>query len=271
LDAPEKLLLDLVSARSLRYGREDSFKMSKRRLLANRFLLGIRTSGVPSQVLVDIAAGVGMPAEFKSAFLGRLPEADVVLFGMEDGETGPIFKVYLEFWEKVRRDVVATGSKRSALLNLGFKWHARDNSVNVVARYTCYPMLDLAGMLRQIRAIYGERADEPSCRLALHLVQLAARRHRAFIYMEVSEEGTPRRSYDINFYKANLLLGDIEEALREAALQYQLPPEQFDTLYAGLRGRPLGHLSGGTARDGSDFLTVYYETQPLQPGSGLGS
>jgi hypothetical protein len=263
LEPPEKLLLDLVSARGLRYGREDSFKMSDRRLLANRFLLGVRTQGAPDEVFLDIAAGIGMPDKFRSAFLSQLPEADVVLFGMEDSETGPIYKAYLEFWEKVRRDVLATGSKRHALLNLGFKWHARDNSINVVARYTCYPMLDLAGMLRQIRAIYGARTDQPSCRLALHLVQLAARRHPAFIYMEVSEEGTARRSYDINFYKANFALGEIEDALREAAVQYRLPGEQFDAVYSRLRARPLGHLSGGAARDGSDFLTVYYETQPL--------
>ncbi len=252
-----------MSERALRYGREDSFKLSHRRILANRFLLGVRTADVPGQTFLDIAAGLGMPGALQSAFASQLPEADVVLFGMEDGETGLIYKAYLEFWQKVRREVLATGSRGSALLNLGFKWYARDSAVNVVARYTCYPMLSLAGMLRQIRAIYGPRAGEPSCRLALHLVQLAARRHRAFIYMEVSEEGTPRRSYDINFYKAHLVLGEIEEALREAAVQYGLSREEFDALYSGLRARPLGHLSGGAARDGSDFLTVYYETQPL--------
>lgn len=256
-------MLDLVSARGLRYGREDSFKMSNGRLLADRFLLGIRRRGVPDQALLDIAAGIGMPQEYKSTFQTGLSDADVVLFGQENGETGLIYKAYLEFWEKVRREVRATGTKEPALLNLGFKWRTGDNPVNVVSRYTCFPMLDLAGMLHRIRGIYGPGTHQPSCRFALHLVQLAARRNASSIYMEVSEEGTPRRSYDINLYKANLTLASIEPLLREAASQYALPDGQFDALYSRVGSRLLGHLSGGVARDGSDFLTVYYETQPL--------
>jgi tryptophan halogenase len=263
MDAPENSMLDLVSAHGLRYGREDSFKMSRGRLLADRFLLGIRRQGVPDQALLDIAAGIGMPTEYRSLFLAGLSDADVVLFGQEDGETGLIYKAYLEFWEKVRREVRATGSKEPTLLNLGFKWRAGDNPVNVISRYTCFPMLDLAEMLRRIKGIYGAGADQPSCRIALHLVQLAASRNAASIYMEVGEEGTPRRSYDINLYKAHLTLASIEPVLRNAASQYALPGGQFDALYSGVRGRLLGHLSGGVARDGSDFLTVYYETQAL--------
>lgn len=255
-------MLELISDRGLRYGREDSFKMSKGRLLADRFLLGIRRQGVPEEVLLDIACGIGMPSEYKSLFRSGLSEADVVLFGQEPGETGLIYKAYLEFWEKVRREVRASGSKAPTLLNLGFKWRAGADPVKVISRYTCFPMLDLAGMLRRIREIYGG-IDQPSCRFALHLVQLAASRNAASIYMEVGEEGTPRRSFDINLYKANLTLAEIEPVLREAASQYALPGAQFATLYERIRGRLLGHLSGGVARDGSDFFTVYYETQPL--------
>lgn len=261
--APGQSLLELVDARGLAYGREDSFKMAKGSLLAERFLLGIRTARIPAKTFLDIAAGIGMPEKFRSPFLGQLPDADVVLFGMEDGETGLVYKAYLEFWDKVRREVLASGTNEPALLNLGFKWYARDSSINVVSRYTCYPMLDLAGMLRRIRGIYGAATDQPSCQIALHLVQLAAARNAASIYMEVSEEGTLRRSYDINLYKANLTLGAIEPVLLEAASRYALPREQFDALYSRVRNRLLGHLSGGMARDGSDFLTVYYETRPL--------
>ena len=92
---------------------------------------------------------------------------------------------------------------------------------------------------------------------------LAARRNAAPIYLEVGEEGTARRSYDINLYKANLTLAEIEPVLLEAAARYALPQERFAAFYSQLRQRPFGHLSGGFARDGSDFLTVYYETQPL--------
>lgn len=263
MESPEELLLKRVGAHKLHYGREDSFKLSPGRLLASRFLIGIRTAGVPAHAFVDIAAGIGIPERFKTLFLQHLGEADVVLYGLEDGESGLVYKAYLEFWQKVRREVAATGSREPTLLNLGFKWSAGDGATSVVSRYTCYPMLDLAGVLRRMRALYGAPADAPSCRFGQHLVQLAARTRTPTIYMEVGEEGTQRRSYDINVYKAGLTLAAVEPVLREAAAQYGFPGGQFDAFYSGLRPRLLGHLSGGMARDGSDFLTVYYETKPL--------
>lgn len=263
--SPENKLIELVASRGLTYGREDSFKMAKGRLLAERLLIGIRRGRISAATFVEIAAGIGMPVEFRSPFLERLPEADVVLFGLENGETGLVYKAYLEFWEKLRQRVLATGAKDPELLNLGFKWYAGEGSAKVVSRYTCYPILDLAGMLRRIRGLYDGATDAPSCRMALQLVQLAARRGAPMIYLEVGEEGTPRRSYDINLYKANLTLAGIEQELRQTASRYELPRQEFDALYSQVRDRPLGHLSGGLARDGGDFLTVYYETQPL-PG-----
>lgn len=263
MESPEELLLKRVGAHKLHYGREDSFKLSPGRLLANRFLIGIRTGDAPADTFLDIADGIGIPQRLKALFLQQLGEADVVLFGVEDGESGVIYKAYLEFWQKVRREVAATGSREPALLNLGFKWSVRDSATQVVSRYTCYPMLDLAGMLGRMRALYGTRADAPSCRFGLHLVQRAARSRTPTIYMEVGEEGTQRRSYDVNVYKAGLTLAAVEPVLCEAAAQYGLPGGKFDAFYSGLRPRLLGHLSGGMARDGSDFLTVYYETKPL--------
>jgi len=84
--APGQSLLDLVSAQGVRYGREDSFKMSRGRLLGNRFLLGLRTADISLQAALGVAAGIGMPEKFKPAFREHMGEADVVLFGVEDGE-----------------------------------------------------------------------------------------------------------------------------------------------------------------------------------------
>lgn len=262
-DAPGRLLLELVSAQHIAYGREDSFKMSMGRLLADRFLLGLRTHEITAQAALDIAVEIGMPERFRSIFLQNFGVANIVLFGVEDSDRGRIYKAYLEFWQKIRTVVLATGSRKPALLNLGFKWYESDNSTNVVSRYTCFPLLDLAGILARMRAVYEACDEHPSCWIAHRLVQLAARRNAAFIYLEVSEEGTPRRSFDINLYKANLTLAEVEPLLLEAATQYAIPREQFDALCSRNRMRLLGHLSGGVARDGGDFLTVYYETRQL--------
>jgi len=250
-----------VCSRGLRYRREDSFKLLPGRVLTDRSLIAVQAAGVAPQTFGEIASEIGIPDQLKAMFLTHLPAADVVGYGSETGDGGLIYKAYLEFWEKVRREVLA-GSHEPALMYLGFKWYASDSSRNVVARYTCYPMLDLAGLLRRIRAIYGAQVHAPSCGAALHLAEFATRRKAAPIYLEVGEEGTARRSYDINLYKANLTLAEIEPVLLEAAARYALPQERFAAFYSQLRKCVFGHLSGGFGRDGSDFLTVYYETAP---------
>ena len=256
-------LLELVDSQRIAYGREDSFKMSHGQLLAGRFLLGLRTRDISPQGVMDIAAKLGMPEPFTTIFLHEYGVANMVLFGVEESEKGCICKAYLEFWDKVRSVTMATASREPALLHLGFKWYARDNSIQVIARYTCFPLLDLAGILSRIRRIHHRYAENPSCWIACRFVQLAARHHVPMIYMEVSEEGTPRLSFDINLYKAYLTLADVEPLLLEAATYFSLSREQFDTLYARNRTRVLGHLAGGVARDGKDFLTIYYETKQL--------
>ncbi|HEX5093543.1 MAG TPA: hypothetical protein VFV84_12735, partial [Burkholderiales bacterium] len=241
-------LLDRIIALGIDYGREDSFKMSAGRLLADRFLIGLRARELSTRSILDVAAGIGMPEPLVSALLAQLPRADVVLFGMEDGDAGLIYKAYLEFWEEIRRTVRATGSTAPALMNLGFKWQADGVAKPVVSRYTCYPMLDLAGILARVRRIHAGHEDQPSGGAARSLIERAAARGAPFIYLEVGEEGTPRSSYDINLYRANLTLAEVEPIVRETARRYALPEDRFLAFYSGIRARPLGHLSGGVGR-----------------------
>ena len=113
-------------------------------------------------------------------------------------------------------------------------------------------------------AVKDERVDYDAIKKD-HLQQLNA-------YLDTLAKVDPSKldkneqlAYDINLYKADLTLAGIDQELRQAASRYGLPREEFDELYSRVCDRPLGHLSGGLARDGADFLTVYYETQPL-PG-----
>ena len=82
-----------------------------------------------------------------------------------------------------------------------------------------------------------------------------------FIYLEVSEEDNPRRSFDINLYKANLKLHELYPFLSKTSRHYSIPPEEFDPLYDQIRTRLFGHLAGGIDREGKDFLTIYYEVE----------
>ena len=90
--------------------------------------------------------------------------------------------------------------------------------------------------------------------------QLAGSRTRPgeILYFEASEEGNPRNSFDINMYWANLQMAEIYPMLLNIARHYFIDLEQFEELYEGVKTQKFGHLSGGTDREGRDFLTVYF-------------
>lgn len=265
-DAPAaaRPLLNLVRRLDVGFGFEKSLKMSAGSLLADRMILGVRSKLTDAQSLVRICREIGMPAAHLTLFEESLPEANTVGFGFEGGPQGGLFKVYLEFWERLSQHVQA-GSVQPDLLFLGFKWDARDSTRSAVARYTCYPLLTVKGILRRLDALYEGRKDSPSLQATQEIIGLASSKvgNDSFVYVEASEEGNPRKSFDINFYKAGLRVVDLHPVLAVLWRRYSIPgePPQGINIQAG--PCPFGHLSGGLGRDGLDFLTVYYELEGL--------
>ena len=93
-----------------------------------------------------------------------------------------------------------------------------------------------------------------------NILQMASERVAAekLLYMEVTEEGNPRTSFDLNVYKAGIPVRVCAPILMEACRHYRLPEGEFRALLEKIGRKPLGHLSGGIGRDGKDFLTIYY-------------
>jgi hypothetical protein len=91
------------------------------------------------------------------------------------------------------------------------------------------------------------------------MVELAARRiaPEKMLYLEVSEEGNPRRSFDVNLYKAGLRLRELEGCLAPVFAHYR-PPQAPLRLLLGQLDKAFGHVAGGLDREGRDFLTLYY-------------
>ena len=50
---------------------------------------------------------------------------------------------------------------------------------------------------------------------------------RVGLVVETSEEGNPRKSFDINLYKSELTMADIDPLLRGLGRHYGLPDEQW--------------------------------------------
>jgi len=117
---------------------------------------------------------------------------------------------------------------------------------------------------RRLAALYPP--DSPSLAAAQEILQLAAARlgaNDSFVYVEAAEEGNPRRSFDLNFYKAGLRVADLRVPLSRLCEKYSIPSARLESLLGESAARPFGHLSGGLGREGEDFLTVYYEIEGL--------
>lgn len=257
-------LLARIEAAGVPYGREQSFKLLPGALLADRLLVGVPTSALSRHATVAMGAELGMPEAAQHMVTERFSEANAVFFATEEIGVHRVFKLYLEFWEVVRRRVRA-GDASPQLLHLGFKWDSARPGHFEEAQYTCVPLLNTHDVLQRMRAVVPAETPAAAVGIAQDVVRLAARvRPQApFLYLEVSETGNPRRSFDVNLYKSGLAVADAAAQLRAAATHFEVAGERFEAVLAGMQQMPLGHIAAGCDRRGGEFFSVYAEVAPL--------
>ena len=259
-DEKANLILNLIDNLKIEYGCEGSFKMLQKQMLWNRFLVGIVNS--EQETFFSICKQMGMPDKYFKYFQENISEANMILFGFEENEKGCIYKVYLEFWDKLKHEISRKVNKTDPfLLYLGFKWNPLDSNAGSIARYTCYPLISVKTILKKISCIYDNYQDKVSFEIAKEIINISADKitNDSFVYLEVSEDNNSRFSFDINLYKAQLHLKDISRFLFQMCQYYSIDQETFNFLYKQVYTKKLGHLSGGINREGNDFLTTYYE------------
>jgi len=258
-------LLELLEQLGTGADFERSFKLLPKTLLANRFLLAVQKRAIPEEAetrVLDLCRGLGMPEAGLGLFREHLPEADVVGFGLEEEESTCMVKAYLEFR---RRYIEAIRQKRekeySYVSHLGVKWDASDPARNVLGQYACFPALTATDILERIAGRHYRSDKEGPLATVRDIVTLAVSRvgREKFLYLEATEEGIPRASFDINIYPANLQMREVLGFLSELFKHFAIPEAQSHALRETLQGGTLGHLAGGTDRQGRDFLTVYFE------------
>jgi len=264
----QEKLIRLVQDLGVDFGVERSFKMAPGRLLPDRLLLAVNTRDAAPERLVQICREIGMPVEQGRLFRERLDEADTVGLGIEQSYKTATYKVYLEFWEKVKKLVGSNPDRREPLLlHLGFKWDAHDPQKAAMARYMTHPMLSTPGILKRVASILQGPGARVSLETARAVIRLAARRARnqRFIYLEVGEQGNPRRSFDVNLYKAALPLKELHPLLSGVRRAFGIPKDGFEAMFEQAGERIFGHLSAGVDRQDKDFWTISYEIR-ARPG-----
>jgi hypothetical protein len=115
-------------------------------------------------------------------------------------------------------------------------------------------------MMTKLAALYESSIEMESLEIVKGFLEAALSRtgHDQILYLEVSEDNNPRRSFDINMYRARLRLEDLHPLLLQMCRHFSITPEGFHALYDPVKSKRFGHLSGGLDREGKEFLTVYY-------------
>ena len=257
-------LFQQVGRLDTRVDFEQSFKAIHGRLFEKRFLLGInrRVGGAGSdERLVSIGENIGMPHNLLASFERSLPHANHVYFGVEEGEETLTLKAYLEFRDQIERQIDgADVAGQSFPLFAGFKWDSSSPSRQAVTEYVWYPSLPVPEMLERLKTTVDPIRHPELFEVVSEIVERASERisHGDIQYLEVTEEGNPRRSFDINIYKAGYRLEDLVPFLSKAMEHYAFAPERTRVLYDRIKTDRFGHLAGGVDRENRDFMTVYY-------------
>ena len=252
----------LVENLKLKCGYEKSFKLTNQHLLRNRYMLGIDKTELDHDKLLLICNRMEMPTNFVENFFDNLPAANLILLGFEEGTGDCTYKIYLEFWDKVRTSIKGSRAPyESVTLFLGYKWSAFDNTRSALTNYTYYPMITLDEIINRMGKLNSQDENQIAFEVVRKIITHSTRGFddKSLIYLEASEENNPRKSFDINLYEAGINLRKIYPFLKQLCRYYSVRIEELDNLYSLVNSLVLGHLSAGIDRDGKDFLTVYYE------------
>lgn len=247
------------------HGYERSIKLRDQGMLENRFLLTVACgdlgAGAVDRVL-EVCRRLEMPDEFLDAAARHAPSANMIHFGFEEEREGrAYYKVYFERQAAFAQAMaLASPPSEPFVLHDAFKWNVTQRGEQVVARYVCHPRLARQAMLQRIAGVYAGLGERTPWHLLCELVTAAARRvpDEQIMYLDVTEDGTDRKSFDVNFYRAGFAVSSIAPFLERLAAHFRLSANAVDEAFAGVLARQLGHIAGGLDRHGRDFFTIYF-------------
>ena len=250
---------------------ERSFKIAPGRLIAQRFMLGVRTGDASPDRLLEAARRLGMPADVQPVFEQALAGASSVLFGFEGSEATPpdpshhpsphpsaVLKVYTEYRS---RWVEPPAHSAPVELFRGFKWQVESPTQPVQTVYWGRP----GWSVDRIREQIGERLAASTLTPVRELVgsvidrAMAARPGFTPHWIELGEPGEPLRAFDLNLYGAGLRVAALAQPLAALATAFGVDRALLARLLSVAGRGLLGHVSAGFARTGDGFLTVYFE------------
>ena len=194
---------------------------------------------------------LGMPEVSPDDFWALYDRANLLLIGFEDSEPGCVYKLYLEFDSS--KVVVGAGSR---LLHRGVKWDVTDPTDVRMSDYLWRPNLSAEAIRGSVDTIL-EGLSLRSTIVQLIGEVMEDQQSESMRFLTVQESG--RRSFDLNLYSANLLVGDIFARCCDMMSLLNIPKALIERLESHVSQTRLGHLAAGKGSDGEPFFTVYFE------------
>ncbi len=249
------LLFQAVESLGARFACERSTQFRRGVLLPNRYLLTVTKEAIQrnaEDAIVALCRRIHMAEPVVETMCRDLSAAKFVHFGFEEDEARVLYKMYLEFGF----DNPTAGVP--ILMHRAFKWDIADPMRHVVTEYLWHPALTVDQIAARLAEVYRAGDDEALAIARGILERAEAAMPRTICYLEVTEETTRRRSFDLNFYDAKLLVKDLGPWLRRLAAHLAIPTDEFEAWYEPVAERRFGHLAGGVHRAGQDFFNLYY-------------
>ena len=259
-----KRLLNLIDGLGGLYRVERSFKFTRNRFLCNRFIVTVplKESNVCHNEAVSlICSALSIPETCYSIFVQQISTATKIHFGFEDSGEQCVIKAYLEFSYDHSLQMEAGESPEPWLLLLAFKWNPGEPSRYVISRYSGLPSYTPRQIHEKITTLFPHTQGG----IIMPLVTAILKMYDESVplqpmwYLDVSEEGTPRHSFDIKTYRARLQIRHVLPFLQELCRHYSIPPQPFEAYFTTIKNHKFGHLSCGIGRDGDEFVAFYHE------------
>lgn len=251
------------AAKKLACGIEQSVRLSQGLLETRRCLISFSLAEAGREAASDvhqICQAMNASDSFLRSIARFINAAAFVHFGFEYSGTTRIGKCYLELPPPDPSLPLQSGR----LQFLGFKWSLQDSSIAVVSRYKTSLVQDWAEVKSLLLAAADRRLQPILDSMLLQLRPSSQKALEHYPLLEISEEGSDRRSWDLNLYDGNWSLGQIQSTLLAAVEMLQIPQQDFFPWILPITASSLGHIATGIGRKGEPFLTVYYGARHVE-------
>lgn len=264
-----QLLLQCRS-RGISFDLERSLRIDRSGVSSKRLLVSLDAMDyhrVFAETPFAIYDSMNMQRDQLEQLRNFFPKAWRIHFGWELGGNGWTAKSYLEMRPKVSRTEGASTHGESIdpgqVLFLGYKWPLLDGPAGVVSKYTVVTHSQAKQAIDcwedSLLNLSNDYATAEWHSLTAILRNCSATVDPLLV-LEVCDEGSARRSYDINLYDLEQTVDTIREPLSRVISPWleQSAKQQMQQELRSISAAKLGHLATGIDRHGSMFWTLYY-------------